>query len=49
VKVSPENAVTVTIGTLSAGQGHETSFVQLVSEWLGVAPDAVTLVTGIRT
>jgi aerobic carbon-monoxide dehydrogenase large subunit len=46
VKVSPENAVTVTIGTLSAGQGHETSFVQLVSEWLGIAPDAVTLVTG---
>jgi carbon-monoxide dehydrogenase large subunit len=36
VKVSPENAVTVTIGTLSAGQGHETSFVQLVSEWLGI-------------
>ena len=34
VKISPENAVTVTIGTLSAGQGHETSFVQLVSEWL---------------
>ena len=46
IKVSSENAVTVTIGTLSAGQGHETSFVQLVGEWLGVAPEAVTLVTG---
>ena len=46
VKISPDNAVTVTIGTLSAGQGHETSFVQLLSEWLGVAPEAVTLVTG---
>jgi aerobic carbon-monoxide dehydrogenase large subunit len=46
IKISPENAVTVTIGTLSAGQGHETSFVQLVSEWLGVAPETVTLVTG---
>jgi aerobic carbon-monoxide dehydrogenase large subunit len=46
VKISSENAVTVTIGTLSAGQGHETSFVQLVSEWLGVAPDAVAVVTG---
>jgi aerobic carbon-monoxide dehydrogenase large subunit len=46
IKISSENAVTVTIGTLSAGQGHETSFVQLVSEWLGVAPEAVTLVTG---
>jgi carbon-monoxide dehydrogenase large subunit len=47
VEISSEkNAVTVTIGTLSAGQGHETSFVQLVSEWLGVAPDAVTIITG---
>ena len=46
IKISSENTVTVTIGTLSAGQGHETSFVQLVSEWLGVAPEAVTLVTG---
>jgi aerobic carbon-monoxide dehydrogenase large subunit len=46
VKIAPNNAVTLTIGTLSAGQGHETSFVQLVSAWLGVAPEAVTLVTG---
>jgi len=46
VKISPDHAVTVTIGTLSAGQGHETSFAQLVSEWLGVPADAVTLVTG---
>jgi carbon-monoxide dehydrogenase large subunit len=46
VKISSDSTVTVTIGTLSAGQGHETSFVQLVSEWLGVAPETVTLVTG---
>jgi carbon-monoxide dehydrogenase large subunit len=46
VKISPDHAVTVTIGTLSAGQGHETSFAQLVSEWLGVAAEAVTLITG---
>jgi aerobic carbon-monoxide dehydrogenase large subunit len=46
VKISPDNTVTVTIGTLSAGQGHETSFAQLLGEWLGVAPEAVTLVTG---
>jgi carbon-monoxide dehydrogenase large subunit len=46
IEILPENAVTVTIGTLSAGQGHETSFLQLVSEWLGVAPEAITLVTG---
>src|SRR5262249_55308120 len=46
VAVLPDKTVTVTIGTLSAGQGHETSFVQLLSEWLGVRPEAVTLVTG---
>jgi aerobic carbon-monoxide dehydrogenase large subunit len=46
VKISSDNTVTVTIGTLSAGQGHETSFAQLLGEWLGVAPEAVTLVTG---
>ena len=46
VKIGSNNTVTVTIGTLSAGQGHETSFAQLVGAWLGVAPEAVTLVTG---
>src|SRR5262249_15417862 len=46
IKISSENAVPVTIRALSAGQGNETSFVQLVSEWLGVAPEAVTLLTG---
>ena len=45
---SPASAghVSVAIGTLSAGQGHETSFPQLVSEWLGVAPEHVRLITG---
>jgi carbon-monoxide dehydrogenase large subunit len=46
VEVLPDETVAVTIGTLSAGQGHETSFLQLVSEWLGLSPEAVTLVTG---
>jgi aerobic carbon-monoxide dehydrogenase large subunit len=46
VEISSENTIVVTIGTLSAGQGHETSFVQLVSEWLGVASERVILVTG---
>ena len=30
----------------SAGQGHETSFAQLIAEWLGVEPDQVRLITG---
>src|SRR5215467_6801634 len=44
--VRPEGVVDVVIGTLSAGQGHETSFGQLVVEWMGVEPDQVRLVTG---
>jgi len=28
--------VDLVLGTLSAGQGHETSFAQLLVEWLGV-------------
>ncbi len=34
------------IGTLSSGQGHETSFAQLVTEWLGVPFERVRLITG---
>ena len=37
ITVRPEGRIDVVIGTLSAGQGHETSFAQLVVEWLGVA------------
>ena len=39
-------AIEVIIGTVSQGQGHETSFAQLVTEWLGVPIDSVRLVTG---
>ena len=46
VMVFPDNIVEVTIGTLSSGQGHETSFAQLVVSWLGVELDQVRLVTG---
>jgi carbon-monoxide dehydrogenase large subunit len=38
--------VDVVIGTVSNGQGHETSFAQLVHEWLGVPFDQVRLITG---
>ena len=44
--VRPEGRIDVVIGTLSSGQGHETSFAQLVSEWLGVPFDSVRLITG---
>jgi carbon-monoxide dehydrogenase large subunit len=46
VDVKPEGRVEVSIGTLSSGQGHETSFTQCVAEWLGVDFDAVRLVQG---
>ena len=46
VTVHPEGVVEVVIGTVSSGQGHETSFAQLVAEWLGVPFDSVALVQG---
>jgi carbon-monoxide dehydrogenase large subunit len=36
ITVKPEGRVELVMGTMSSGQGHETSFAQLVTEWLGV-------------
>jgi aerobic carbon-monoxide dehydrogenase large subunit len=46
VKVRPEGVIEVEIGTLSSGQGHETSYAQLLADWLGVENHRVRLVTG---
>jgi carbon-monoxide dehydrogenase large subunit len=46
VTVLPENRVEVAIGTLSSGQGHQTSFAQCVTEWLGVPFECVDLIQG---
>jgi len=46
ITIDPSGTVELVLGTMSAGQGHETSFAQVVSEWLGVEPDQVRLVTG---
>ena len=46
ITVQPEGMVEVVIGTVSSGQGHETSFAQLVGEWLGVPLESVALVQG---
>ncbi len=46
ITVLPEGIVEVVIGIVSQGQGHETSFAQLVTEWLGVPIDCVRFVTG---
>ena len=44
--IDPSGTVELVLGTMSAGQGHETSFAQVVGEWLGVDPERVRLVTG---
>ena len=44
ITVLPEGKVELVMGTMSSGQGHETSFAQLVSEWLGVPFDSVVYV-----
>jgi carbon-monoxide dehydrogenase large subunit len=46
IRVNPEGRIDVVLGTLSAGQGHETSFAQLIAEWLGVRLAQVRLLTG---
>ena len=44
--IDPSGTIELVLGTMSAGQGHETSFAQIVSEWLGVDPEQVRLITG---
>src|SRR6059036_2822372 len=46
ITVRPEGRIDLVLGTLSSGQGHATSFVQLLVEWLGVELDEVRLITG---
>ena len=46
ITIDPSGVVELVLGTMSAGQGHETSFAQVIGEWLGVEPDRVRLVTG---
>jgi carbon-monoxide dehydrogenase large subunit len=41
ITVLPEGKVELVMGTMASGQGHETSFAQLVTEWLGVPFDSV--------
>jgi len=46
VRVHPTGSVSVFTGTHSHGQGHETTFAQLVSDQLGVPLDQVDIVHG---
>ncbi len=46
IRVHPTGSVTVFTGTHSHGQGHETTFAQLVAQQLGVSTDQVDVVHG---
>jgi len=46
VRMDPTGEVIVTTGTCGHGQGHETTFAQIVAERLGVHPDQVRLRQG---
>ncbi|WP_137287609.1 xanthine dehydrogenase family protein molybdopterin-binding subunit [Halorussus salinisoli] len=46
VRVDPEGSVRVSAGTHSHGQGHETTYAQIVADELGVSYDDVTVSEG---
>jgi carbon-monoxide dehydrogenase large subunit len=46
IRVSPAGEVAVHAGTLSCGQGHETMYAQMVSQWFGVPIDEVRVFQG---
>ncbi|MFL6936073.1 MAG: xanthine dehydrogenase family protein molybdopterin-binding subunit [Xanthobacteraceae bacterium] len=46
VRVNPTGSVEILTGTHSHGQGHETTFAQLVSERLGIPIDTISIVHG---
>src|SRR5712691_11401050 len=46
ITVRPEGHVDVVIGTQPSGQGHETSFAQVVSDLLWVPPEKVKVILG---
>jgi carbon-monoxide dehydrogenase large subunit len=46
IKVQPEGRVDVVIGTQPSGQGHETSFAQVISDLLHVPAESVRMILG---
>jgi aerobic carbon-monoxide dehydrogenase large subunit len=43
LRFDPSGEVTILAGTLSHGQGHETTYAQMVADWLGVPEDKIHL------
>jgi carbon-monoxide dehydrogenase large subunit len=46
IRFDPGGSVTVLAGTFSHGQGHETVYAQMVSDWLGVPFDSIRVLQG---
>jgi carbon-monoxide dehydrogenase large subunit len=46
IRFDPSGTVTLIVGSVSNGQGHETSYAQLLAEKLGVAFDSVRVIEG---
>jgi carbon-monoxide dehydrogenase large subunit len=46
LRYDPGGTVTIVAGTFSHGQGHATTYAQMVSEWLGVPFDSIGFVQG---
>src|SRR5713226_4466105 len=46
ITVTADDLVNVIIGTQPSGQGHETSFAQVVSDLLGVPVANINIITG---
>jgi aerobic carbon-monoxide dehydrogenase large subunit len=43
LRFDPSGELTILAGTLSHGQGHETTYTQMVADWLGVPEDKIHL------
>jgi carbon-monoxide dehydrogenase large subunit len=46
LKVSAKGSVDLVVGTQSSGQGHDTSFRQVMADALGVEPEAINFIGG---
>jgi carbon-monoxide dehydrogenase large subunit len=46
LRFDPSGTVSIVAGTFSHGQGHATTYAQMVSEWLGVPFESIRLVQG---
>lgn len=46
IRFDPTGTATIVAGTFSYGQGHHTSFAQMVADWLGINPRDIRFIQG---